>query len=142
MQGLVQFSIGRMWADSYLLWSSTIYLQHSNTGEGCLLYSHHHHNFCASYHRHLATLASHSFRFKQATWQSCFEGPLSNQCIGVQKLLRFPHLAWLIEGTFKLHRNIILKMFNQNRNKSAIANNIFKGNNMESNLKGSLWSFT
>lgn len=27
MQGLVQFSVGRMCADSYLLWSSTIYLQ-------------------------------------------------------------------------------------------------------------------
>lgn len=65
MQGLVQFSVGRMWADSCLLWSSTIYLQHSDTGEGCLLCSHHDHNFCASYDQHLATLTSHNFRFKK-----------------------------------------------------------------------------
>lgn len=96
MQGLVQFYVGRMWADSYLLWSSTIYLQHSDTGEGSLLCNHHH-NFCASYHWYLATLTSHSFRFKQTIWQSCFEASLSNQCIGVQKLLRLPHLAWFIE---------------------------------------------
>lgn len=114
-----------MWADSYLLWSSTIYLQYSDTGEGCLLCSHHHNNFC-SYHQHLATLTSHSFRFKQTTWKSCFEACLSNQSIDVQKLLHFPHhLVWFIEWTFKLHRNVILKMFNQNRKKSGIANNFF-----------------
>lgn len=27
MQGLVQYSVGRMWADSCLLWSSSVYLQ-------------------------------------------------------------------------------------------------------------------